>query len=402
MDSKVKHNSEWFIKPKKEVEESKKPYHLAPSDLALLSLHYIQGPGARLCQASALDVRVSDILLPNGDIPSVVASFFDYNEVAVNYDGYKRPLLSVQVTELFDGVFVACSINHSIADGTSYWHFWNVWSEIHLKRSTAKEDEQLESISSLPIHNHWFPEGCSLPIPLPFTQSHHFVKRFQPPELREKIFHFSSESVATLKAEANSCQSSTDVISSFQSLSALVWRAMVRANQVPHDQVVYSYIYANNRHRLNPPLPEKYFGNCIQRITTKTTAGELIRNDLEWTASLLNESVGNLTDKAVREFVKEWLESPFCYHHVDLHDYNTITMEHSPRFNMYGNEFGLGKPVAVRIGPGNKAVGVVFWCPGYEGGGSIDLEICLPPDSMKALEIDQEFMRFVSLPKHMA
>ncbi|KAL2902487.1 hypothetical protein RDABS01_027569, partial [Bienertia sinuspersici] len=85
-----------------------------------------------------------------------------------------------------------------------------------------------------------------------------------------------------------------------------------------------------------------------------TTAGELIRNGLEWAASLLDDSVANLTNKVVREFVNEWLESPFCYHYVDLHDYKiTITMEHTPRFNMYGNEFGLGKLVAVRIGPGN-------------------------------------------------
>lgn len=74
-------------------------------------------------------------------------------------------------------------------------------------------------------------------------------------------------------------------------------------------------------------------------------------------------------------------------------------MEQSPRFDMYGNQFGLEKPVTVCNGPGNKAIGVVCAWPGYEGGGSIDLEICLPPDSMKALETDAEFMAAVSLPK---
>lgn len=322
----------------------------------------------------------------------VVRSFFDYNEEAINYDGHKKPLLSVQVTELLDGVFVACSINHAISDGTSYWHFWNVWSEIHRAKGNKI------SVSHLPIHNRWFPDGCVLPIPLPFSHPDEFVWKFETPELREKVFHFSSKSIETLKAKANK-ESNSSKISSFQALSALVWRSIVRANHLPYDQVLYNYIFANNRHRINPPLPQNYFGTCIKGITTKTTAGELLETNLGWAASLLHESVVNLTDEVVREFVKDWSKSPYCYHHIDLHDYNTIAMEHSPRFDMYGNDFGLGKPIAVRNGPGNKAVGVVFAYPGYEGGGSVDLEICLPPDSMKALETDEEFMAAVSLQK---
>uniref|UniRef100_A0A803MJ00 HXXXD-type acyl-transferase family protein n=2 Tax=Chenopodium quinoa TaxID=63459 RepID=A0A803MJ00_CHEQI len=350
-----------------------------------------KGPGAWFSHASALDITVSDILSPN-DVPLVVRSFFYYNEATVNYDGHTKPLLSVQVTELLDGVFIACSINHVVADGTSYWHFWNVWSEIHRAKG------QQISVSRLPVHNRWFPDGCALPIPLPFTHQDEFIKRFEAPELREKVFHFSSESIANVRAKAND-ESKTDTISSFQALSALVWRSMVRANILPRDQILYNYMYASNRHRLNPPLPQNYFGACITGITTKTTAGELLENSLGWAASLLHQSVVNLTDKFIRDFVKEWLESPYCYHLEDLHDYNTIAIEHSPRFDMYGNEFGLGKPVAVRNGPANKAVGVVIAYPGYEGGGSVDLEICLPPDSMRALETDDEFMAAVSSPK---
>lgn len=113
-------------------------------------------------------------------------------------------------------------------------------------------------------------------------------------------------------------------ISAFQALSALVWRSIIRENHLSYDEVLYNYMYANNRHRLNPPLPQNYYGTCIKAITTKTTVGELLENNLGWAASLLHQSVVNLTDKVVRNFVKEWLVSPYCYHHKDLHDYNTI------------------------------------------------------------------------------
>ncbi|KAL2933957.1 BAHD acyltransferase DCR [Bienertia sinuspersici] len=139
---------------------------------------------------------------------------------------------------------------------------------------------------------------------------------------------------------------------------------MVRANHVPHNQLITSYIIANNRNRLNPPLPVNYFGNCILAIITKLKATELVENSFELTASLLHQSVVSLSDKSVCEFVKEWLESPFCYHHEDVHDYNSIAFEHSPKFNVYGNEFVvIGKLVVVRTGPGNKAVEAVFCYP---------------------------------------
>ncbi|KNA06369.1 hypothetical protein SOVF_181650, partial [Spinacia oleracea] len=59
-------------------------------------------------------------------------SFFDLGEKTVNYDGHTRPLLSIQVTELLDGVFIGFTMNHSIADGISLWHFISTLSEIFL------------------------------------------------------------------------------------------------------------------------------------------------------------------------------------------------------------------------------------------------------------------------------
>ncbi|RZC15219.1 hypothetical protein D0Y65_008891 [Glycine soja] len=72
-----------------------------------------------------------------------------------------------------------------------------------------------------------------------------------------------------------------------------------------------------------------------------------------------------------------------------------MLFKRSPRFNMYGNEFGMGKGVAVRSGYANKFDGKVKSYSGHKGGGSIDLELCLSPDTMSALESDEEFMSAV-------
>ncbi|KAI9070572.1 hypothetical protein K1719_047466 [Acacia pycnantha] len=100
--------------------------------------------------------------------------------------------------------------------------------------------------------------------------------------------------------------------------------------------------------------------------------------------------------KAVSEFVKKWLESPMVIQPGRLFDPCSVLMGSSPRFDKYGSEFGMGKAVGVRSGYASKFDGKVTSYPGREGGGSIDLEICLPPELMTALESDDEFMNSVS------
>lgn len=62
---------------------------------------------------------------------------------------------------------------------------------------------------------------------------------------------------------------------------------------------------------------------------------------------------------------------------------------------MYGNEFGLGKGLAVLSGYANKFDGKVTLYEGREGGGSMDLEVCMLPENMDRFERDEEFMSLV-------
>lgn len=443
--------SECFIKPKFTSEETKEPCYLTPWDLAMLSVNYIQkgllfskppdvddpqnfmatlldrlkdslaltldhfyplagrlatkkedsppsyvvfvdcnnSPGAKFIHAAA-DMTISDILSPIY-VPQVIQSFFDHDRV-INHDGHTLSLLSIQVTELVDGIFIGCSINHSMVDGTSFWHFFNAWSEVF----TAQEKNSSISLSRPPILKRWFPDGYGPIINLPFTHHDEFISRFEAPVLRERIFHFSSESIAKLKAKANA-QCNSNKISSFQALSALVWRSITRARCFPHEQVTSCRLATGNRTRLDPPLPENYFGNSIQTVRGTATAGELLEHDLGWAAWLLHQAVVGHTDKAVRGWLESWFQSHFIYQLGLFFDPNSVMMGSSPRFNKYGIEFGLGKGLAVRSGYAHKFDGKVSCYPGREGGGSIDLEVCLPPNSMSALESNQEFMEAVSL-----
>lgn len=456
----VKCVSECFVKPKYSPEESKQPIYLAPWDLAMVCVHYIQkgllfrkpsafcdnenhqavmtdylhklkeslsltlvhfyplagrlatlkqenppiysiyidcirSPGARFVHAS-VDLTIDDILSPT-DVPQVVQSFFDHDR-ATNHDAHTMSLLTIQVTELVDGIFIGCSLNHMAADGTSFWHFFNSWSEVF----NAKEvEEEPITISRPPVHQHWFPEGHGPILSLPFTHHDQFIQRHEAPVMRERIFHFSSASLAKLKAEANNnnkapCNSTNIIVSSLQALSAHIWRCITRARKFPPNQKTSCRMAINNRTRLSPPLPQDYFGNCIQTVRATATSSELLGHNLGWAARQLNQAVANHRDEVVREWIQSWVQSPFIYQLGQFFDPCSIMMGSSPRFNMYGNEFGLGKAIAIRSGYANKFDGKVSLYPGIEGYGTMDLEICLPPHSMEALQSDKEFMDSVS------
>ncbi|KAJ6804806.1 putative acetyltransferase-like [Iris pallida] len=357
--------------------------------------------GAEFIHASAASVTVAQVLAGGGggttsrDVPSFVRDFFPYN-LAPSHDGHSIPLLAVQLTELADGAFVALCFNHVVGDGTSFWHFFNSWAEI---ARSDQNDDGSPALSLPPVHDRWFIEGEAPPVKLPFSDSSEFLERFAPPPLRERMFHFSSHSIAKLKAKANAerelAAGAADTISSFQALSSLMWRSITRARGMPEGQLTSCRLAIQNRGRLRPPLSPRYFGNSLNAIAATTTVGELLRHRLGWAAALLHEAVRSHDDEAIRGFVRKYHEKPMVYP-LSGFDERSVMMGSSPRFDMYGCDFGWGKAVALRSGAANKFDGKVSSYPGREGGGSVDLEVCLLPEHMAALEMDEEFMSVVS------
>ncbi|KAM7270887.1 hypothetical protein ACFE04_030101 [Oxalis oulophora] len=353
-------------------------------------------PGAKLIQAK-VDLSISDIL-DKTYVPKIVHSFFDHYQ-KVNHDGHTESLVSIQVTELKDGIFIGLSMNHAVGDGTSLWKFCENLSRNFESDETLATPICISNNVSPPVHTRWFPEdGHDKFINLPFKHEDEFFRRYESPPLLERVFHFSSESIKKLKEKANAECNSTSKISSFQSLCALVWRSITGSCGLPHDQLTACRIAINDRPRLNPPIPENYFGNCAEIVKgVASTVGELLENHLGFAAMKLHKAVTNHCDKFVREFLEGCRRNPHVVHLGQSHDPCTVSIGSSPRFNMYGNEFGMGKALAVRSGYANKFAGKVMAYPGRDGGGSVDMQVCLSPGTMKVLESDLEFMSVVSV-----
>ncbi|RZC91414.1 hypothetical protein C5167_027479 [Papaver somniferum] len=355
------------------------------------------------------DISVEDIVSPTYVPQSLIDQLFTLTGVR-NYQGQSHPLFSVQVTELRDGaIFIGCSANHSVCDGTSFWHFINSWSAI------ARSAENHAS-SPPPVFERWFIKDTDRPIHLPFSFADKLsaavrdttTTEVSPLEgLVERCFHFTKANIAALKARANSeIISETKqnmVISSLQALLAHVWTAVIRCRSSLNDnyddsRVLVVLILMNNRTKLIPPLPETYFGNSLVGGLVTLKEGELIKKGSGVLASLLKEMVNSNNFEKSRSFIESWIEKPIMPGPAgdgpEIYS-NMLVARSSQWFNMYGNDFGWGRPIAVKTGRNGKNYGVTTVSPGPVEG-SVDIEICLPVEVLKAMENDAEFMEAFS------
>ncbi|KAF7116453.1 hypothetical protein RHSIM_RhsimUnG0027800 [Rhododendron simsii] len=187
------------------------------------------------------------------------------------------------------------------------------------------------------------------------------------PSLRVKIFKFSESDI---KITANS-NPNPKPFSTFQSLSAHVWRAVRRAHNLePGDATVF-YVFANCRHRVYPPMPKYYFGNLIQRVVTKTSAALLLENLEEFSAGMIKKAIEMHGAKAIEAWNIEGESKVLGWKDAEE---NCVVTE------------------VVRSGSNNGFDGTVYMHQGQSGGRSVDLDISLEANAMENLEKDEEFL----------
>ncbi|CAM6085290.1 unnamed protein product [Calypogeia fissa] len=343
--------------------------------------------GVAFIEASAENVLSIADVMATEVTTTIMDQLFALNG-AINIEGHRLPLLTVQLTKLRDGIFVACTFNHAVGDGTCFWLFLHAWAEI------CRQGNAL-NLSIHPIYDRCGipsnPNRSSVRLNLELDKD---IGRFCRP-LRTKIFHFTKEMIIGLKNRANSGRKSLQLpISSLQALCGHVWLAITRARGLGrNDQTKFGLAF-DCRSRLLPTLPAAYFGNAIQVVSVTSTAWEVVSNEVSFPAQLLHGVIKSHGDKSIRKEIDEWEKNPtlFSLGNVGNTVNNPLLLGGSPRFNVYQTDFGWGKPVAIRSGCANKIDGKLYVCPGREQDGSVDLEISLVPETMSALEVDRDFL----------
>lgn len=178
-----------------------------------------------------------------------------------------------------------------------------------------------------------------------------------------------------------------------------MWKSITLARDLSSEEMTTCNILINARGRFIPPLTDNCLGNFIGGAQWGCKVDELLGHDLGWAAKNIREALMAQDGKTIVDMYKILVKSPIVVRRgvIDLHGQNCVVFGGSARFDMYGPEFGFGRAVAARMGYANKEDGKVTANPGRDGGGSVDLEICLKPEYMARLEANSDFMSFVTL-----
>ncbi|KAJ1266891.1 hypothetical protein BS78_07G014600 [Paspalum vaginatum] len=365
------------------------------------------GEGAELVHAVAPSVAAADVVCSLYTQPVVRELFPLARARSAEAAVEPLPVLAAQVTELADAVFLAVALNHAVADGSTLWNFVNAWSEIHRLGVGVRSDELS---TPPPVLRRWFLESCAVPVPMPLGKRLERLAR-QPQlrlgdDVRECFFTFSAASVQRLTARANAEVSgtATATVSSLEAVLAHLWRAVCRARRLPPERGTFYTVVIGCQGRVDG-VPRGYVGNAMVFGKAEATAREIEEKGLGWTARLLGRVVAaaSADEAGMREMLERWVRDPGLTRMGDLSSAGALALGLATGVSpwsedVFGNDFGWGKPVAVRSGPGNKADGKAAVFQGPEEGGSMSLEVCLAPDVLAGLLNDGQFMGAVMEP----
>ncbi|XP_057767796.1 spermidine hydroxycinnamoyl transferase-like [Salvia miltiorrhiza] len=327
------------------------------------------------------DFRPTPAMLPF--IPSV-----DYTAPI-----HEIPMLIVQLTRLrCGGVTVGLGFSHVVADGSSALHFVGEWAKIARGVGPAVPpylDRKALEADTPPISE--FDAAVLGPMPTLLGQE-------DDPDEQEKpvavaLLSLSKTLIEKLRGKANlgldnaSCRG----YSRFEAVAAHIWRCTSKARGHAAEQPTGLFFVADFRKRLNPPLPENYFGNALFRVVVTEKSGSLLSNPISAASRKIREAVEKVTDDAVRGYMDYLKKLP------DVGRFRSLDSEGRPKRGLLGNpnvviiswaalpllgtDFGWGKEM--NVGPGPIGLdGKSYILPGDGGDGGLNVAIWLQEDHL--------------------
>ncbi|XP_047979536.1 anthocyanidin 3-O-glucoside 6''-O-acyltransferase-like [Salvia hispanica] len=280
--------------------------------------------------------------------------------------------IAIQLTHFpGEGICVGLTIHHSICDANALSRFLRLWAAIN--KDGGREDSDfiqnlLPSYSRDSIQDsdrltlfHWnqikkSKPTVSLTLPLP-----NFNK------LVRATFKISDAEIKKLKSFSTIKNPSTFVV-----VCAHLWTSMARLDD-DDDEPCYLGSPIDCRRRLNPPLPDNYFGNCVMPLLAVSTHGKIKGNGGFAAAVAAVVAAVEVVGKSTR--VSEFFENRSEIM-TELIGKKAVWVAGSARIDHYGEDtdYGWGKAVKFET-IHTDFQGAVHLCKGREGGVEIGLSM---------------------------
>ncbi|KAK4270098.1 hypothetical protein QN277_023178 [Acacia crassicarpa] len=337
------------------------------------------GEGVLFVEAEEANCEIEEIedLLTKPD-PSNLGKLV-YPFAVDNTNILEMPLLTVQVTKFKCGGFtLGLFNNHGMQDGMCAMEFVNAWGEIarglDLKNPPFLDRTILKAREPPLIE---FPHNESLDDIQDISDT---TKLYKEEDLICKSLCFDPQKLELLKNKAMQ-DGLLPRCSTFEALSAFVWRARSEALRMKPNQQTKLIFPVNGRSRFVPPIPEAYFGNATVLQHSLCEAGELLKNPLSFAVGLVQKAIDLVTDRYMRSCIDYFEMTRRGWPSYTA----TLSITTWTRLSVHTTDFGWGQPLCsgpVTLTDRNV---VMFLSHGHERK-NINVLLCLPASAMEIFE----------------
>ncbi|PON46197.1 Transferase [Parasponia andersonii] len=312
-------------------------------------------------------------------------------ELTVSQD--RAQVIALQVT-LFpnDGFSIAITAHHAVLDGKTSMSFMKSWCRLckqlgggdstlgpeltpFYDRDVVKDPAGLEAIYA----NEWLNEKG------PNNRSLTIWELNLRPGLVRGTFELTREDVEKLKKTL--LQDSLLHVSTFSLTCSYTWVCLVKALRI-REKKTHLGFNVDCRSRLKPALPENYFGNCITgRGAFVETEGLLGEEGLSFGIKAISKAIKSLDDGVLNraEILASIIIGAKAKTVVSETETRSgsVSFAGSPRFEVYGIDFGWGRPRKVEMTSVDRT-GAICISDSRNGNGGVEIGLVLKLHEMEA------------------
>ncbi|XP_010528158.1 PREDICTED: omega-hydroxypalmitate O-feruloyl transferase-like isoform X2 [Tarenaya hassleriana] len=288
------------------------------------------------------------------------------------------PPVTAQVTKFKCGGFVlGLCMNHCMFDGIGAMEFVSSWGQTArgLPLTTPPVlDRTVLRARNPPLIEHLHQEYAEI------EDKSNVNALYADEPMLYRSFCFDPEKIKKLKLTATGDGQVLQSCTTFEALSAFVWRARTKALKLLNDQKTKLLFAVDGRAKFQPPLPKGYFGNGITLINATCEAGELLEKPLAFAVGLVREAINTVTDGYMRSAI-DYFEVTRTRPSLA----STLLITTWSRLPFHSTDFGWGKPVlSGPVALPEKEV-ILFLSHGEERR-SINVLLGLPGSAMDVFE----------------
>lgn len=272
------------------------------------------------------------------------------------------PPLVVQLTWLKDGnAAVGVGFNHCLIDGIGSAEFLNSFAELASTNQTKFAESKFKPkpvwdrhllnpapSSKSSRNNNNNNNSLSHPEFNRVPDLGGFMARFSNERLVPTSFIFNKTSLNELKKVvfSTSRHSTESSYTSFEVLSAHIWRSWARALNLPSNQVLKLLFSINVRDRVKPSVPSGYYGNAFVLGCAQTSVKDLTENGLGHATMLVKRAKERVDGEFVKSVVESVSQSRACPDSVGV-----LILSQWSRLGLEKVDLGLGMGKPVHVGP---------------------------------------------------